>query len=235
MAYTFIYTSSTRLSIITRLVVPITILLYLLIGPFLKLRILPSLLHILPALTMVLAILYLCGSFRRVLGGLQFVAIFSAAGLAINAFAKIFNLWIVDIVSVAVSSLRGALMFVTIALVFQWIKIGEVRWLLERIGLGRLGAAIAIAFSQLPCIIVMYSESLVTVRLKHGSRYLYKAVLPLILYSANHAREIAEAMYIHGIPGYPVQTSMRVRDVAVIVVSITVLLGSLYTSISINT
>lgn len=169
------------------------------------------------------------------LGGLQFVAIFLSAGFIINVFAKIFNLWIADTASVAISSLRGALMFISVALVFQWIKIGEIRWFLEKIGLSRLGAAIAIAFAQLPSIIVMYSESLTTVRLKYGSRYLYKAVLPLILYSVSYAREVAEAIYIHGIPSYPVKISVKIRDVVVIVASLAVLLGSLYTSVLINT
>ncbi len=234
IAYTFIYTSSTGLSIITRITISAVLLLYLLINPFLGLKPLSNLFYMSPILIMVLVILYISGSFRKILEGLQFVAIFIAIGLAINLFARLLNLWFVDMASVAMASLRGALMFIVIALIFQWTKIEEIKWFLESIGLSELGAAIAIAFSRLPYIIVMYSEALLTVKLKYGSRYLYRVILPMILYTVNHAREITEAIYIHGIPRCPINTSIKVRDIVIITTTSIILLICLYTSIAMD-
>lgn len=234
LAYAFIYTSSTGLSVTTRIAIPTTLLLYLLINSFLKLKPLLNLFYMLPVLVAILIILHKSGSFRKILGGLQFVAIFIAVGLAINLFAKFFNFWVVDITSVTIASLKGALMFMTIASIFQWTRIEEIRWFLERVGLGELGASIAIAFSQIPYVMIMYSEALSTVKLKYGSRYLYKALLPMILHSANYAREIAEAIYIYGIPKYPIDASMKAVDVIIVAASSMTLLLCLYLSITIN-
>lgn len=234
LAYAFIYTSSTGLSVITRIAIPTILLLYLLISSFLKLKPLSNLFYMLPALVAILIILHTSGSFRKILGGLQFVVIFIAIGLAINLLAKFFNFWVVDITSAAIASLKGALMFMTIASIFQWTRIEEIRWFLEKIGLGELGTSIAIAFSQIPYIMIVYSEALSTVKLKYGSRYLYKALLPMILHSVNYAKEITEATYIYGIPKYPIDASIKIVDAIIVVASSMMLLLCLYLSITIN-
>jgi hypothetical protein len=234
VAYSFIYNSSTSLSIATRISIPIAIVLYLLINPFLKLKPLANLIYIIPALLMALTIIYISGSFKRILGGLQFVVLFIVIGLIINLLAGIFGLWNTNLVDVAIASMRGAIMFMAITLIFQWVKIEEVQWLLEKIGLGKLGVSIAIAFSQLPHIIVMYLEALVTVKLKYGSRYLYKVLLPLTLYTINHAREVAEAIYIHGMPRCFVDFSIKIKDIIIMISFIFILLIALSISLIMN-
>uniref|UniRef100_A0A7C5UTR2 Energy-coupling factor transporter transmembrane protein EcfT n=1 Tax=Ignisphaera aggregans TaxID=334771 RepID=A0A7C5UTR2_9CREN len=234
IAYSFIYNSSTNLSVVTRISIPVSIVLYLLVNPFLKLKPLANLIYITPALLMALTVICISGSFKRILGGLQFVMLFMVIGLMINLLAGIFGFWTTNLVDVAIASMRGAVMFMTITLIFQWVKIEEIQWLLEKIGLGRLGVSIAVAFSQLPHIIVMYLEALVTVKLKYGSRYLYKVLLPLTLYTINHAREVAEAIYIHGMSKCFVDVSIKIKDVIIMILFSFILLIALSISLIMN-
>lgn len=144
--------------------------------------------------------LCLCKNLLRSLRGLALPAVFILMGFAIHVLSKILGYPTPSVYTLALSSFKLALAFLSIALFFQWIEFRELRYVLTRVGLGKVASYITMALTIIPLLSYLYSESYVAAVLKFGKRKAHKAVKPLVIQSAILAKDLAQAIYFYGLP-----------------------------------
>ena len=149
------------------------------------------------------AAMYLSGILRKALAGLALPAIFIAMGFAIHLLSKVLGYPTPPIHALALSSAKVTLIFIYISMLVQWLTFREIRYLLHRVGLGKLGLYLTLSLAMIPLLSNLYWESLVSATLKFGRRRAYKAVKPLVVQAAIIARDYAQALHLYGFPGTP--------------------------------
>lgn len=160
---------------------------------------------------------YLAGP-RRLLGVLRLVGAFLALGLALNLLSALLGYEPSDAAVLAARTLRMAGIVISLTLLFQLLTVGELRLLLSKLGLGRYYSEMfAVAMAQLPVAFMSFSEAYVVARLKLGGRRVSSLVKPLIVDSILNSRQVAEALYIHGIPPAPRPRLVSGRDPLIVV------------------
>ncbi|MEM4612999.1 MAG: hypothetical protein QXJ56_03465 [Ignisphaera sp.] len=222
LAYLFTYRVDTGLSLTTKLYIPATIMLFLIlaINPN---HILLASIQLVAILAIELSILLYIGSLKNVASAIVFIAIFIVLGLITRTLSIILGYEPANLEDMVVSTIRVVEFFLAITIAFQWIKISEYSWFLKKMGLTNIATLVTITLTQLSPILVAYSEALTTIRLKYGGKVLQKAVKPLIIYSINYGRDVAEAVYMYGIPELNIQFSIKEIDVALMMVTTAVL------------
>ncbi len=170
---------------------------------------------------------YLIGS-RRLLGVFRLVGFFLVLGFALNLFSAFLGFEPSDAAVLALGTLRMAGIVIALTLFFQLLTIGELRFLLRRLGLGRYSELLSVAMAQLPTTFTSFSEAYVVAKLKLGGRRVASLVKPLVVDSILNSRQIAEALYIHGIPPAPRPRLVSRRDPLILVPAILVLLAHMF-------
>ncbi len=167
---------------------------------------------------------YLAGS-RRLLGVLRLVGLFLVLGFALNLLSALLGFEPSDAAVLVTRTLRMASIVIALTLVFQLLTVGEMRLLLRGLGLERYSEMFAVAMSQLPTTLVSFSEAYVVAKLKLGRRRIAALVKPLVVDSVLNSRQVAEALYIHGIPPAPKPKLVSRRDPLMLVPAILVSLA----------
>lgn len=212
LAYIFIYRDGSGLSLIAKLCIPISIMLFLALAIRVG-HIGVATLQILSIFIIEILILIYIGSLKRIASAIMLIAIFITAGLSIRLISAILGYEPVKLEDMVISTLRVAGFFIAMTIMFQWIKISEYQWIFKKLKLEGIAILLTVTLTQISAILIAYSEALTTIRLKYGGRALQKVVKPLIIYSINYGRDFAEAMYMYGIPEPHIDISMRGVDV----------------------
>lgn len=193
----FIPSCSARISIYVRSILPLAILIMSILSIGLREC---GIMFVAYCYCIVMAALSMCRALSRSLQGLALPFIFIAIGFAMHLLTRALGFPTPSIPSLVLSSFKLALVFLSITLFFQWVNLREIKYILARVGLGRTASYLSIAFAIMPMLFNLYSESYTAALLKFGRRKVYKAVKPLVIQAAVLARDIAQAIYLYGIP-----------------------------------
>lgn len=219
------YRTGLRLSLVTKLYIPIAFMMFLILGINSKNTLLAAV-QLAAILALELAILTYIGSLRRIAAAIALITIFIGVGLAVRVISMILGYEPVALEDMAVSTLRVVEFFLAVAIAFQWIRVSEYGWIFRRMGLKNVATLFVITLTQLSPILIAYSEALTTIRLKYGGRVLRKTVKPLVIYSFNYGRDVAEAVYMYGIPEPNIEMMIGRNDM-VMMLGLTVVLAGL--------
>ncbi|MEM0489713.1 MAG: hypothetical protein QXH73_00680 [Ignisphaera sp.] len=150
--------------------------------------------------TVVLSLMYIVKILERALRSLTLPFMFIALGLLVNFISMFLGLTPPPIYSLILSAFKVSLIFISIALLIQWLSFREFRCVLKMIRLSSLAKILTIVMAVMPTLFNNYAESYTAVFLKLGRRRVYKAVKPLVVQSAILALDIAQALYLYGFP-----------------------------------
>lgn len=159
---------------------------------------------------------YLAGV-KRLINMLKLVGVFLLLGFFLNTVSLILGYEPSDLLTIALRSLRIVAIVIAITLLFQLLSIGEIRYLLAKIGLKRYSEMLAVAMAQLPVTFMTFSEAYVVAKLKLGEKNLASLIKPLVVDSILNSRHLAEALYIHGIPPTPRPKLISPKDPLILV------------------
>lgn len=187
-------------SLYLRIFLPIALLLMSIASTVIRER---GVMFIIYGYSIAITILCLCNSLARSLRGLTLPFMFIAIGFTAHLLAMVMGYPTPSIYVLILSSFKIALIFISITLLLQWVSFREMRYIIAKIGLKKISSYISIAFAFMPTLFTLYSESYTTTILKLGKKKLYKALKPLIIQTAILAKDIAQAIYLYGIPITP--------------------------------
>ncbi len=217
LAYIFTYRADLKISLITKLYIPIALMLFLLLAINSK-NILLTATQLITILILELSILMYIGSLKRIVSAIIFITIFISIGLVIRTLSIALSYEPTALEDMILSTLRVIEFFLAITIALQWIKVSEYRWIFKKLGLSNIATLLTLVLTQFSPILIAYSEALTTIRLKYGGKALQKVVKPLIIYSLNYGRDIAEAIYMYGISEPDIEVAIEKVDVMLIVV-----------------
>jgi len=140
---------------------------------------------------------------RRVFRMLSLVFLFLGVALVLTALSSVLGTGPPDLLYSVSWTLRLASIVLALSLLFQLLTVGEVRYLLMRLGLGWLSEVVSVAIAQLPVVLLSFSEATVAAVLKLGGRRVSAIVKPLVVDAVITSRQVAEALYLHGLPPAP--------------------------------
>lgn len=188
------------LSIYTRVTLPMAMLILSVFSSIFRDR---GLVFVLYGYCVIVFALCISKTLKKSLKGLSLPFVFLALGFITYLVTMALGYQTPSIYVLAFSSLKVALIFLSITLFFKWVNFREVRYILSKIGLSGITSYLSIAFTIMPTLFNLYSESYVTTALKYGKRRAYKAIKPLIVQTAILAKDIVQAVYLYGLPSNP--------------------------------
>jgi len=209
LAYLFIASEKAeRLGLISKIVVPLILLVpavvpYLIPGA--EARPMQPLILIAYEL---LVLGYVTGV-GRVFRMLSLVTLFLGVALALSALSLVLGTGPPDPLYSISWTLRLMSIVLALSVLFQVLTVGEVRYLMMGLGLGWLSEVAAVAIAQLPVVLLSFSEAMVAAVLKLGGRRVSALVKPLVVDAVITSRQVAEALYLHGLPPAPRPTLLR--------------------------
>ena len=225
LAYLFVASKkATEYGFIARVLAPLIVFVGLTIPYLLPTTRLASLQLILCLLYELILVGYLRG-YKKALKGLVLVLVFILLGLLVQILSRTLGFSAADPRVVVMGTVRLVALLLALSLLFQMLTISELRYLLEKLGFKGSAEVLALAFSQIPILLITFSEALTAVKLKLGKQRPIAAVKPLVVEAILVSNALAEALYIHGIPS-PLRPVLYkgARDVILV-------LGSLLVSI----
>jgi len=151
-------------------------------------------------LAAIMAVLWVDGRLRKFIGGFKVVALFVLLGGAFYAFSLVTGIGPSSLVQAAVGVVKTTMLAVPLILAVSWFSPREVSFIAKKLGAERASLLLRVAFSLLPILFVEMSNSFFTIKLKYGSRRLYKGVHYVILQSFFLGRSFYEAYYQFGLP-----------------------------------
>ncbi|MEM2006926.1 MAG: hypothetical protein QW154_04760 [Sulfolobales archaeon] len=173
---------------------------------------------------------YLAG-YRRLLGMFRLVGVIIALGFALNLISLLLGSDPANPVTMAFRALRVATIVLALILFFQLLTVGEIRYLLLKMGLKRYSEMFAVAMALLPTTFISFSEAYVVAKLKLGKKNVSSLIKPLIVDSIINSRHMAEALYMHGLPPSPRPRLVSRKDPVVLVPAILVSLTHIVISL----
>jgi len=215
LAYIFTYKVNSNISIATRLYIPLILMIFLIFAIDIN-YIQVAVIQVTAIFIIEFVIFMYIGGLKRIASALILIFIFIAMGLAIRFISIILGYEPTRLEEMAISTLRVIEFFFAITIAMQWIRISEYRWLFKKLRLESIAILFAVTLTQLSSILIAYSEALTTIRLKYGGRGLQKIVKPLVIYSISYGRDVAEAIYMYGVPEPKVNISIGKTDILLI-------------------
>ncbi len=158
------------------------------------------------------AILFAVSNIRKVLNALKLPLIFVLIGFVTMLFSMIMGYATPSLKTIILSSAKLTALFLVIALGFQWISLREFRWVLKKLGLGKIGSLATVALAVMPVLMYLYSDAYIATLLKLGKNKVHKALKPIIIHAALLSRDYAQAIYLYGLPK-TIQIDMKRFDV----------------------
>jgi hypothetical protein len=203
LAYLFVTSGRAgELGLVAKVVVPLTLLVpavapYLVPGAEAR----PSQ----PAVLVVYELLVLgyVAGVRRVSKMVSLVVLFLGVALALSMLSSVLGTGPPDPMYSVSWTLRLLSIVLALSMLFQLLTVGEVRYLLMRLGLRWLSEVVSVAIAQLPVVLISFSEATVAAVLKLGGRRVSAVVKPLVVDAVVISRQVAEALYLHGLPPAP--------------------------------
>ncbi|MEM0197135.1 MAG: hypothetical protein QXK66_05820 [Sulfolobales archaeon] len=168
--------------------------------------------------------IYLAGS-RKLVGILKLVGMIIALGFALNLVSILLGSDPAEPVTMGLRALRVATIVLALTLLFQLLTVGEIKYLLLKMGLKRYSEVFAVSMALLPITFINFSEAYVVARLKLGKKNIASLIKPLMIDSIINSRHMAEALYIHGIPPPLRPKLVTSKDLAILVPAILVSLS----------
>lgn len=175
--------------------------------------------------SIVFALLFMVGGAEKVLNALKLPMLFILIGFATTLFSMAMGYPTPSINSMMLSTAKLTALFLTIALFFQWISLRELRWIMNRVGAATCGGLVVATLALIPALINNYSDAFTSTLLKLGRRRVYKALKPLVIHAAMLSRDIAQALYLYGIPSPSRIESYRPRLKEIILSIAIIVLG----------
>jgi hypothetical protein len=215
LAYIFTYKVNSNISIATRLYIPLILMIFLIFAIDIN-YIQVAVIQVTAIFIIEFVIFMYIGGLKRIASALILIFIFIAMGLAIRFISIILGYEPTRLEEMAISTLRVIEFFFAITIAMQWIRISEYRWLFKKLRLESIAILFTVTLTQLSSILIAYSEALTTIRLKYGGRGLQKIVKPLVIYSISYGRDVAEAIYMYGVPEPKVNISIGKTDILLI-------------------
>jgi hypothetical protein len=215
LAYIFTYKVNPNISIATRLYIPLILMIFLIFAIDIN-YIQVAVMQVTAIFIIEFVIFMYIGGLKRIASALILIFIFIAMGLAIRFISIILGYEPTRLEEMAISTLRVIEFFFAITIAMQWIRISEYRWLFKKLRLESIAILFTVTLTQLSSILIAYSEALTTIRLKYGGRGLQKIVKPLVIYSISYGRDVAEAIYMYGVPEPKVNISIGKTDILLI-------------------
>jgi hypothetical protein len=155
-------------------------------------------LRMLVILAAALSLSSIAKGFKAVASGLKLVLVFTIVGFAIFYLNSLFGLARPSLEYVVLGSLRIVAFFACFSLFFQLLSPREWRVVLSKLGARRLSVLYSIALIQVPVVLFYLSEAVTTIKLKYGGKRLYRAAVPLVLFSVHTSRSLYEAHLVYG-------------------------------------
>jgi hypothetical protein len=215
LAYIFTYKVNPNISIATRLYIPLILMMFLIFAIDIN-YIQVAVIQVTAIFIIEFVIFMYIGGLKRIASALILIFIFIAMGLAIRFISIILGYEPTRLEEMAISTSRVIEFFFAITIAMQWIRISEYRWLFKKLRLESIAILFTVTLTQLSSILIAYSEALTTIRLKYGGRGLQKIVKPLVIYSISYGRDVAEAIYMYGVPEPKVNISIGKTDILLI-------------------
>jgi hypothetical protein len=215
LAYIFTYKVNPNISIATRLYIPLILMIFLIFAIDIN-YIQVAVMQVTAIFIIEFVIFMYIGGLKRIASALILIFIFIAMGLAIRFISIILGYEPTRLEEMAISTSRVIEFFFAITIAMQWIRISEYRWLFKKLRLESIAILFTVTLTQLSSILIAYSEALTTIRLKYGGRGLQKIVKPLVIYSISYGRDVAEAIYMYGVPEPKVNISIGKTDILLI-------------------
>jgi hypothetical protein len=215
LAYIFTYKVNSNISIATRLYIPLILMMFLIFAIDIN-YIQVAVIQVTAIFIIEFVIFMYIGGLKRIASALILIFIFIAMGLAIRFISIILGYEPTRLEEMAISTSRVIEFFFAITIAMQWIRISEYRWLFKKLRLESIAILFTVTLTQLSSILIAYSEALTTIRLKYGGRGLQKIVKPLVIYSISYGRDVAEAIYMYGVPEPKVNISIGKTDILLI-------------------
>uniref|UniRef100_A0A7C5XMG5 Cobalt transport protein n=1 Tax=Ignisphaera aggregans TaxID=334771 RepID=A0A7C5XMG5_9CREN len=216
LAYIFAYKVNSNISLVTRLYIPLILMIFLIFAINID-YILMAAIQVIAVFILEFIIFMYIGGFKRIASAVILISIFIAMGLAIRFISIMLGYEPTKLEEMAISTSRVIEFFFAITIAMQWIRVSEYRWLFKKLRLEDIAILFTVTLTQLSSILVAYSEALTTIRLKYGGRGLQKIVKPLVIYSISYGRDVAEAIYMYGVPEPKVDISIGKIDILLIV------------------
>lgn len=136
---------------------------------------------------------------RRLKAVARFVLIFAGLGTLLVALSRLIG-YQIGLRQAFGGALELAAAFASASMLARWVRVGELSWALSRLGATTLASLVAVGLSQLAQSLQAYSEAYVAVSLKSGRRKLSSLVKPLLFHTLIVGRELAESLYLYGVP-----------------------------------
>ena len=109
---------------------------------------------------LLLFMLHLLRGLRRALNALKIPMIFLGLGYTVTLLSIALGYPAPSLTQLTVSSAKIGLIFLSIATLTQVVSLRELRWIMSRLGLGKLASFMAIVFSFIPLLLNLYSEAI---------------------------------------------------------------------------
>lgn len=221
LAYLFVASKkTTEYGFMARVLTPITIFVGLTVPYLLPTTKLASL-QLTLSLSYELTLVGHLRGYKKALKGLILVLVFILLGLFVQILSHTLGLSAADPKVVVMGTVRLVALLLALSLLFQMLTISELRYLLEKLGFKGSAEVLALAFSQIPILMITFSEALTAVKLKLGKQRPIATVKPLVVEAILVSNTLAEALYIHGIPSPPRPVSYKgPRDIILVLGSV---------------
>ncbi|MCY0868229.1 MAG: hypothetical protein OWQ48_03240 [Desulfurococcus sp.] len=151
--------------------------------------------------------------YRVVFSGLKLMLVFVMLGVLLFMLSSLVGTPAPSAVEIIVGSIRMIAFFLAFTLFFQLITIREWLGILAKLGLHEYAVVLALTLSQVPLMLVYFSEAHTAVSLKYGKKTPGVLVTPLIYHSALTARSRLEALLQYPIRPLAQLTVFRWRDI----------------------
>ncbi|MCC6045641.1 MAG: hypothetical protein LM572_02565 [Ignisphaera sp.] len=152
-------------------------------------------------LIITLLLLYMYSNLKKVLKGLTLFLVFIAVGFAVTIISKFLGYPTPTATELILSSANLTALFLAVSLFFQWLSLRELRWILAKLGMSKLASLVTATLALLPLLFNNYAEAYTATLTKFSSkRKVYKAINALIIHSVIIANDIAQAIYLYGLP-----------------------------------
>lgn len=163
---------------------------------------------------------------KSTVGGMVLLGFFTGIALFSYFISGLLGWSRLDPISTLSGTIYVLALFTSFSCLLQLISIREWRRVMSVIGLKTASLIMSLALLQTPLTIMYTSEAFTTIKLKYGSKKLYKVVIPLILLSFYTARGFAEAYVLYGFETSNGFTRRGSKDIALYLASLIVLTGA---------
>uniref|UniRef100_A0A7J2U6X9 Energy-coupling factor transporter transmembrane protein EcfT n=1 Tax=Ignisphaera aggregans TaxID=334771 RepID=A0A7J2U6X9_9CREN len=172
-----------------------------------------------------LTLLSIRSNLKRVLRVLTLILIFIVIGFIVIAISKFLGYPTPTLKELILSSVNLVTLFLSISLFFQWTSLRELRWILTKMGMSRLANLTTATLAFLPLLLNNYIEAYIAILMKFGKRKVYKAVNSLIIHTTMIANDVAQAIYLYGLPQTPRVKVERPKLLEVLLIATIVILA----------